>query len=211
MQVDREVSIEKYQRELSILRSQAGALARLGCYVVHAEFPTIDVVVLPTRCMAFGLPLPEAAGNPEAAARPAAAGEVQCQLLMLPVAFTAMPFGIRVNLDDFDLRAPSYTFHHPATWELLPPNLLPHATLPVEGKNMLVMLGGHPVTKGTFFCMRGVREYHEHPEHTGDQWLLYRGSINVFSTLTAIVRCCCKNVAPIAVFTSTQLLIQWVS
>jgi hypothetical protein len=209
VQVDREVSIEKYHRELSVLRSQAGALARLGCYVVHAEFPTIEAVVLPTRCMAFGLPMPEAAEKSEAPARPLAAGELQCQLLILPFAFTAMPFGIRVNLEDFDLRAPSYTFHHPTTWELLPHNLLPQASLLVQGKSMLVMLGGHPVTKGAFFCMRGVREYHEHPEHTGDEWLLYRGSVNVFSTLTTIVRCCCKNVVPIAVFTSTQLIIQW--
>lgn len=26
-----------------------------------------------------------------------------------------------------------------------------------------------------FLCMRGVREYHRHPAHTGDAWLLHRG------------------------------------
>ena len=26
-----------------------------------------------------------------------------------------------------------------------------------------------------FVCMRGVREYHRHPAHTGDAWLLHRG------------------------------------
>jgi len=27
-----------------------------------------------------------------------------------------------------------------------------------------------------FFCIRGIREYHNHPYHTGDAWLLYRGT-----------------------------------
>lgn len=26
-----------------------------------------------------------------------------------------------------------------------------------------------------FLCIRGVREYHRHPAHTGDSWFLYRG------------------------------------
>jgi len=26
-----------------------------------------------------------------------------------------------------------------------------------------------------FVCMPGTREYHEHPAHTGDSWLLHRG------------------------------------
>lgn len=26
-----------------------------------------------------------------------------------------------------------------------------------------------------FFCIPGVREYHNHPAHTGDNWLLHRG------------------------------------
>jgi hypothetical protein len=73
---------------------------------------------------------------------------------------------------------------------------------------MKVLLSSHAVTKGTFFCMRGVREYHEHPEHTGDQWLLYRGSINVYSTLTKIVRCCQKPV-PIVVVNPPQLLVSF--
>jgi hypothetical protein len=124
-------------------------------------------------------------------------------------AFTSMPFGIRINLDDYDLRAPSYTFRHPTTWELMPNHLLPQALLPVEGRHMLVMLG-NPITKVAFFCMRGVREYHEHPEHTGNEWLLYRGSVNVYSTLTTIVRSCCEHVSPIVVFAGNQLLVRWV-
>ncbi len=27
-----------------------------------------------------------------------------------------------------------------------------------------------------FLCVAGVREYHEHPAHSGDQWELYRSS-----------------------------------
>ncbi|RUY35501.1 hypothetical protein EN981_26380, partial [Mesorhizobium sp. M7A.F.Ca.CA.001.13.2.1] len=27
-----------------------------------------------------------------------------------------------------------------------------------------------------FLCMAGVREYHDNPAHSGDPWLLHRGS-----------------------------------
>ncbi|WP_241359668.1 putative metal-binding protein, partial [Escherichia coli] len=27
-----------------------------------------------------------------------------------------------------------------------------------------------------FLCLPGVREYHDHPAHTGDSWLLHRRS-----------------------------------
>jgi hypothetical protein len=36
-----------------------------------------------------------------------------------------------------------------------------------------------------FLCMRGVREYHRHPAHTGDAWLLHRGRGE--GTLSAIL------------------------
>jgi hypothetical protein len=30
-----------------------------------------------------------------------------------------------------------------------------------------------------FICIPGVREYHNHPSHTGDSWLLYRKKAGV--------------------------------
>jgi hypothetical protein len=33
----------------------------------------------------------------------------------------------------------------------------------------------HPVTRRPFACMKGVREYHTHPSHTGDSWPAIKG------------------------------------
>lgn len=210
MQVDREVTLEKFQREVAILRGRFDELARLGCYVVRVEFPCIDVIVTPVQQVAFGVASLRAAAAIIESGAPGAEQEVQLQAYAVPprFSFTLMPFGIRISLDDFDLRAPSYSFRHPTKWELMPVDQLPPALLESEGKQMNVLLGNHAVTKGTFFCMRGVREYHEHPEHTGDEWLLFRDSINVFSTLTQIVRCCQKPL-PIIVVNPPQLLVRF--
>ncbi len=34
--------------------------------------------------------------------------------------------------------------------------------------------GPHSVTGKAFICMRGIREYHTHPSHTGDRWENYK-------------------------------------
>ena len=34
----------------------------------------------------------------------------------------------------------------------------------------------HPVTGKPFICMKGVREYHTHPSHTGDAWETVRNN-----------------------------------
>lgn len=207
MQVDREVTRAKYDQEVSVLRSRAGELARMGCYVVKAEFPIVEVIVAPTRPVVFSVaPL----GQVSLLGPEAEAGQLQLQAYAVPprFTFTLMAFGIRIGLDDFDLRAPSYTFRHPATWELMPVEHLPAAVIEFEGRDMAVMLGNHPITKAAFFCMRGVREYHEHPEHTGDEWLQYRKSINVFSTLSQIVRSSAKT-RPILVIAPPQLAVRF--
>lgn len=38
------------------------------------------------------------------------------------------------------------------------------------------MIASHGPNERPFLCLPGVREYHEHPAHTGDSWLLHRGS-----------------------------------
>jgi len=188
MRVAREVSLEKFDGEVAILREQESFLRQSGCYLVRVSFPEIDALIVPTRHLATALPL----GAPSAPG-----GQPTLQMLPLQNALTAMPFGVRLSLDDFDLRAPSVTFRHPSSWEILPHEHLPQGVHIVDGKPIRVVHAKHPTTEFPFFCMRGVREYHEHPQHSGDEWLLYRGSINSFSILSCIIRCCCTNVSPV--------------
>ncbi|MCR5876885.1 hypothetical protein LRS10_23640 [Phenylobacterium sp. J426] len=81
----------------------------------------------------------------------------------------------RFDFTNYDLWPPSVTFvdfhtGKPLTHEEV--GLQFHRALP-DG-TVAAMLQGHP-GKPAFLCLPGVREYHEHPAHTGDSWLLHRG------------------------------------
>lgn len=93
----------------------------------------------------------------------------------------AMPLAARLEFSNYDVWAPSVDFIDPLSRDLLPhapllrgldfrPGGRPSPTGPID-----VFVDVHPDTKRTFVCKRGVREYHEHFEHSGDRWLLYRG------------------------------------
>jgi len=41
----------------------------------------------------------------------------------------------------------------------------------IDGMDLLQGIGKEPL----FFCFPGVLEYHNHPNHSGDNWFLYRG------------------------------------
>jgi hypothetical protein len=96
--------------------------------------------------------------------------------------FVAMPLATRLDFTNYDVWAPSVTFIDPITREALPhPPAIQGLAYrqdgaPVLGGPLNIFLDRHPETKTTFVCKRGVREYHTHFEHNGDDWLLYRGS-----------------------------------
>jgi hypothetical protein len=217
MRVDPEVCAAKFDAEVQLLTSRAAMLRSLGAYVVRVEFPEIDVIVIPTRHLAFGIPLPpgQTPGGIILPNAPVAVGApTQFQVVMaerFDVA-AALTFGVRFYLDDFDMRAPSVTFHHPATWQLLRHHQIPQGMHIVNGAGLKVIHDRHPVTGRPFFCMRGIREYHEHPQHTGDEWLLYRG-INILTLVTTLIRCCSTNCMPIYVLSDMSKLprgVEWV-
>lgn len=79
---------------------------------------------------------------------------------------------IRLDYSDYDLEPPSLTFidlqsgkpHFPHVQALI---------LTEEGPRDL-LIRAHPQTKLPFLCIPGTREYHSHPQHSGDSWLLHR-------------------------------------
>jgi hypothetical protein len=80
---------------------------------------------------------------------------------------------IQVDFTNFDLWAPSVEFIDPVTRQYAPPVV--QALVEADGgtpQNLIV--GGHPDTGRPFLCIPGVRQYHSHPQHTGDPWLLHR-------------------------------------
>ena len=127
----------------------------------------------------------------------------------------ARAFGVRVDLQGYDQRAPSITFRDPWTWQLAPYAALPIGQLVDDpAKPQIVLLDGHPTAKRPFLCLRGVREYHEHPQHDGDDWAMYRSAINVLVLLERIARIALASVRPQIVLLpgapgEMQMQLQW--
>jgi hypothetical protein len=88
---------------------------------------------------------------------------------------------IRLTYDNYDLWPPSLLFIDMFTKE----PVLPHtrAFLPTPDGPRDVLVNSHPKTNLPFLCLPGIREYHSHPQHSGDNWLLHRpakeGSLSV--------------------------------
>ncbi|MFI5298498.1 MAG: putative metal-binding protein [Polyangiales bacterium] len=120
------------------------------------------------------------------------------------------PFCVRLGLDDYDLRPPSIQFVDPATRRPLRNEELPVGTIQdSQGRAQVVRLDKHPSTGLPFLCIRGIREYHEHPQHTGDDWMLYRGDSGLFAVVQLIWRSCVANVRPMLVFDGRVVQLRW--
>jgi hypothetical protein len=157
--VDPAISGRKFDSEVREWKKRAGEHGRRGIVLVDAEFPKAFAI--------FALP----------SVRPA-------HLL----------FGVELDFKNYDIWPPSLRFADPLSRELWPggmnapvnvsvgaamaPLFLRFRTDPSNAGNATmevpVMCQGN--TAPAFLCMRGVREYHEHPAHSGDSWLQYRGS-----------------------------------
>jgi hypothetical protein len=108
-------------------------------------------------------------------------------LAPLPLAVAVVPMiaaCVRFDYSNYDLWPPSLTFIDPFTREPTQPFL---DALHAGGDGPRNAIPGlHPTTGRPFLCLPGVREYHAHPQHSGDDWLLHRtageGRLAVLST-----------------------------
>ncbi|MCW3117953.1 MAG: hypothetical protein JWM28_2035 [Chitinophagaceae bacterium] len=88
-------------------------------------------------------------------------------------------FAVKINFDNYDIAPLSVQFVHPVTFEPIRCSQLPNLLLrklensPVPQNLLVADRDDRP-----FFCIPGIREYHEHPFHTGDSWFLYRDNGN---------------------------------
>ena len=152
--VDPVVSRAKFDREVARYRELEEEHARRGWFLLKAEYPEVFVV--------FGAPQ----------LRP-----------------PALVFGVLIDFTDYDLWPPSVKLVDPFTREPyknkdLPCRLLRQPAMPndpaLAGQIQLVqpqdLMVAHDPEDVPFLCIPGVREYHEHPAHSGDSWLLYRGT-----------------------------------
>lgn len=153
--VDPDVSRLKFEREVSRFAENAREYRQRGWILLKAEFPDVEV--------AFAAPH------------------------LWP---HALLFAARVNFSNYDLWAPSVRFIDPFDGHTL---TLAEArkkriSLPQNQGSNLVLGPNGPIQMQVatdlvqaddendlaFICLPGIREYHEHPAHSGDPWLTHR-------------------------------------
>lgn len=152
--VDPSVSRVKFEREIADYRKIQGELINKGWWMVSCEFPEVFVVFATAQL------------NPP-----------------------AVVFGTVLDFTNYDLWPPSVRLVDPFTrlpykYKQLPSPLLRGIRASTQPDSMgqgLVavtpqpLMVAHGEDEVPFLCLPGVREYHEHPAHTGDSWLLHRG------------------------------------
>ena len=185
MRIDPRVNRIKYDREIARLADQRIILESRGIFVLSStSFPRVDLLFVPRHPLRIALPLPP--GTPSPPQVPA--GATAMMMVEVP-SLAERAFKAHFDLTDYDLSAPSLEFRDP--WN---DSLLPYATMfralefEAQRKAHLVLLADHPTTHKPFLCLRGIKEYHEHPQHSGDDWMLYRETMSLFSIVMSLWR-----------------------
>lgn len=156
--VDPAVSRRKFDREISEYRTNEAVYRARGWILSQADFPSVVVILC-----AAGLTPP------------------------------AIITGVSFNYSNYDAQPPSVRFVNPFTLEPYKGTELPTTlqrqilspvpeglVMPGAARAQLVahqpLLQSYGADDVPFLCLAGVREYHEHPAHSGDSWDLHRAS-----------------------------------
>jgi hypothetical protein len=189
--IDTEVCRRKFTREVARLVQQRASLEGRGIFMLAGPvFPFVEFVLVPRAPLRVLLPAPVAGQIV------LPAGSVAVAIAEVP-SLSARAFRARFDLTDFDLRAPSLEFFDHWSNKPLDFNTMFRA-LEYERDRLAhnVLLDNHPTTHKPFLCLRGVREYHEHPQHSGDEWLIYRADMSLFAIVMSLWRVTIDIVRP---------------
>jgi Predicted metal binding domain len=181
MRLDPALNRLKFDREITRLQEQRKFLESHGIFQMASSlYPTIDLLYVPRHVLQVAVPVTQQGGLflPPGAVR-------QAQIPSL----SASAFKAHFDLANYDLDPPSLEFRDPWTDAPLQYNTMFRALqFDRDRRGQIVLLDEHPVTHRPFLCVRGIREYHDHPQHSGDEWMLYRESMNMFSTAMTLWR-----------------------
>lgn len=172
--IDPRISKTKFDREIASFRKLEDLYIKRGWYLLKATFPEVFVVF------------------------------VAHQLNPAPVVF-----GAKLDFTNYDIIPPSVRVVNPFTGVPYKAKELPEPAklkrkdtvqnqavqipqvpgLMFQFQQVQQLMQAHFPEDIPFLCLPGVREYHEHPAHTGDNWLLHRGNgegtlYNILSVLS---------------------------
>jgi hypothetical protein len=122
--------------------------------------------------------------------------------LSLSVGSAPLPFvasAVRLCYDNYDVWPPSLTFIDALTRKPTMPPVRAFMSTPEGPRDVLI--NSHPDTGLPFLCVAGIREYHSHPQHTGDDWLLHRrlGEGSISTVCDRVWRYMARNIVGLTV------------
>jgi hypothetical protein len=151
--VDPAISRKKFEREIQQFRAEADRHHKRGIWLMEAVFPKAFLVFTATQTK----PLP------------------------------MVIFGAEIDFEDYDAAPASLSFVDPVNRKRLSKKeLLSIHPFAVKTRRMMAgpillaeqpelsLIQGFDDDKPPFACLPGLREYHDHPGHTGDSWWLHR-------------------------------------
>lgn len=202
MRLDPAVSRVKFDRELARLQARTDTLESRGIVLLSSSaFPVLDLLFVPRHFLRAVVPVSQQGAL---FLPPGAKAAIEVPSL------SATAFKGHFDLSNYDLEPPSLEFRDAWTDTPLRYNTMFRALqFDKDRKGHVVLLDDHPVTHKPFLCMRGIREYHEHPQHSGDEWLLYRESINMFSVVMSLWRVSVDLVHPVLIIQENGIQVQW--
>ena len=175
--VDPAVSRRKFDREIAEFRSQAAEYGRLGWILADAEFPHALVVLATAKTQPISILCGVGFDYSNYDAAPPSVRLVH-PLTREPYKWSQVP--TRLLRMPVSPNAGKAAPQPPGVAQALPPGVaqalaqgIAQAQLVVEPQPLLQASGDDDIP---FLCIAGVREYHEHPAHTGDPWELHRTS-----------------------------------
>ena len=201
MRVDPAVVHQKYDREIARLQDQRDSLEQRGVFLLNSSsFPFIELLYVPRQRLGMVVPIiQQGFFLPRATAK----------TFEIP-SLSARAVKAHFDLSNYDLDPPGLQFRDPWTDEVLSYNDSFRALqFDPHRKGHHVLLDDHPDTHKPFLCLRGIREYHQHPQHSGDEWLLYRESMNIFSIVMSLWRVSIDLPRPVLVIQGNAYQVQW--
>jgi hypothetical protein len=202
--IDPAVSRAKFEREITRLAEQRDQLQARGIFVFGLPtYPIVEFLYVPLRPLKVAIPN----AQPTTIVLPPGASAMA--VAEIPN-LAARAFKARFDLTDYDIRAPSLEFRDPQTDNPLVYGTMLRAIEYEKGRQAHnVLLDDHPTTHKPFLCLRGFREYHEHPQHSGDDWLLYRSDLGLFSSVMSLWRVTIDLVEPIMMLQPGGIQVNW--
>lgn len=185
---DPNVSRTKFNRELAEYRELADQYRRRGWFLTQAEFPAVLVVLATPKTKPPAVVMGVAFDYSNYDAAPPSVQLVN-PFSGVPYKLKELPSPLNRSLPQQEVAVPGLPEAGKLTIEVAQPYMQAH----------------HP-DDIPFLCLAGVREYHEHPAHSGDLWDLHRksGSGRLVRLLEIIDR---YGVSPVSGF-SVQLVPQ---